>query len=102
MRFTVHAHRIELTDELYRLIDNRLHFALSRLEPHIGHVHVYLRDEDGPRGGVAERCRLRTHLADKELIVERTHSDIRSAISAASDRLGDAARRTLARQLERR
>jgi putative sigma-54 modulation protein len=102
MRFTIHAQGIDLTEELKGLVHNRLHFALARLEPHVGPVHVYLRDENGPRGGIAELCRLRTQIGGKELIVERTHADIRNAISAASDRLGDAARRTLARQTERR
>ncbi len=102
MRFMIHAQGIELTEELHRLIHHRLHFALARLEPNVGPVHVYLRDENGPRGGIAELCRLRAQIAGRELIVERTHADIRNAISAASDRLGDAARRALARQAERR
>jgi ribosome-associated translation inhibitor RaiA len=97
MRLLIRTQGIDLTEQLCEHIQNRVRFALSRLGQNVQLVHVHLRDENGPRGGVAERCTLRTQVAGRDLIIERTHSDIRTAVSVASDRLGDAARRALAR-----
>lgn len=98
MRFQIRSQGIDLTDELQEHVRTRLNFALARLSPEVQRIDIYLRDENGPRGGIAERCTLRTKVGGRELIIERTDSDIRHAISAASDRLGDAARRALARR----
>lgn len=97
MRVTIHTQGIPLSDPLVEHIETRVRFALSRLGSSVLQVHVHLQDENGPRGGIAERCTLRTKIGGRTLIIQRTHADIRSAISAASDRLGDAARRALAR-----
>ena len=97
MRFQIRSQGIELTDDLQAHIQTRLNYAMARLSAQVGQVYIHLRDEDGPRGGIAERCTVRTTIAGRELIIERTHSDIRTAISEACERLGDAARRTLAR-----
>lgn len=97
MRFQIRSQGIDVTDELQTHIQTRLSFALARLGSQVSQIHIHLRDENGPRGGIAERCTLRTRIGGRELVIERTHRDIRSAISEASDRLGDAARRALAR-----
>ncbi|HNN94744.1 MAG TPA: HPF/RaiA family ribosome-associated protein [Pseudomonadota bacterium] len=97
MRYQIRSQGIEVTHDLQQYIRTRLNFALARISPQVSQVHIYLRDENGPRGGVAERCILRTKIGGRELIIERTDCDIRAAISTASARLGDAARRTLTR-----
>lgn len=97
MRFQIRSQGIDLTDDLQQHIQTRLNYAMARLGSQVSQIHIHLRDENGPRGGIAERCTVRTKIGGRELIIERTHSDIRTAISEACDRLGDAARRTLAR-----
>ena len=97
MRIQIRSQGIDVTSELQDHIQTRLHFALARLGSQVRQIHIHLRDENGPRGGVAERCLMRTTIGGQELVIERTHSNIRAAISDASDRLGDAARRALAR-----
>jgi ribosomal subunit interface protein len=98
MRLTIHAQGIDLNATLREHIQMRLRTALSRFAPKIGRVDVHLRDENGPRGGVAERCLLRARLGSRNLVVTRTREDIIAAVNDASDRLADAARRALARE----
>lgn len=98
MRLTIHAQNIDLNATLRKQIQHRLHTALSRFSPKIGRVDVHLRDENGPRGGVAERCLLRAQLGSRSLVVTRTREDILAAVNDACERLADAARRALARE----
>lgn len=98
MRLSIHAHHIELTEELREYVQTRVRLALSRWGSQVARVDVYLRDENGPRGGIAERCLVRARVGKRDLVVLRTDADIRGAIRDASERLADAAGRVLARE----
>lgn len=98
MRLTIHAQNIDLNATLREHIQLRLRTALSRFAPKIARVDVHLRDENGPRGGVAERCLLRARLGGRSLVVARTREDILAAVNDACERLADATRRALARE----
>lgn len=98
MRLTIHAQGIDMTANLREHIQLRLRTALSRFASKIGHVDVHLRDENGPRGGIAERCLLRAQLGGRNIVVTRTRENIIAAVNDASERLTDAVRRTLARE----
>lgn len=98
MRLSIRAQGIDMTSALREHIQSRLRMALSRFGSKIGRVDVHLRDENGPRGGVAERCLLCAQLGGRSLVVVRTREDIIKAVNDASERLADAARRTLARE----
>lgn len=98
MRMTIHTQGIEVTPDMREHIQMRLRLALSRFGSKIGRLDVHLSDENGPRGGVAERCLLVARLGGRNLVVARTHEDILAAVNDASARLADAASRALARE----
>lgn len=98
MQLDIQTHGIPLTAELQAYIERRLHFALSWAEYHIRRVEVRCTDENGPRGGIGNRCSLHLRLQrGDELIIKDIQASIHSAIERAVDR----ASRTLARKLQR-
>ena len=109
MRITISA-----TDPfLSELARRRFAFALGRFQAHVRSVTVRVRDVNGPRGGVDQRCRVTVRLAwpapplvlediDAQaavaisLIAERTARTVARAVDASTGR------RTLARREARR
>jgi ribosomal subunit interface protein len=98
MRLSIHTQHIELTPELRDYVQTRLRMSLSRWGGRITRVAAHLRDENGPRGGIAERCLLRARVGRRDLVICRTSSDIHAAVNDACDRLADAAQRAIARE----
>lgn len=98
MQLEIQTHGIALTAKLQAYIERRLRFALSWAAYHIRRIEVRCIDENGPRGGIGNRCTLHLRLQrGDELIIKDIQANIWSAIERAVDR----ASRTLARKLRR-
>lgn len=99
MRLEVRGQHIEVTPALHAHAVRRLQFALSRFEPRIARMTIYLTDLNGPRGGRDKQCRMVAEMPrGGKVIVEDIDADLYAAITQAADRLG----RAVARALERR
>jgi putative sigma-54 modulation protein len=73
--------------------------GLSRFAPHIRRASIVVKDENGDKGGVDQRCRMAVRLQTwGELIVETFDDSLGRAAGRAVDRM----ERLLARTLERR
>lgn len=78
--------------------DRVLRFALTRFAREISAVRLRLVDENGPRGGVDQRCRVHVVLRTGDaLSVEATGSDPHAVIHDVCARMA----RTVARRLSR-
>ena len=98
MRIQVQARGFSVTEALRDQAERRLRFALGSLAGQIRSVNVLLDDQNGPRGGVDKRCKLRVVLdTQPAVVIEHLESDVYVAIDRASER----ASRTLARRLQR-
>jgi ribosome-associated translation inhibitor RaiA len=100
MRLDVRTNRIPLTADLMSHIRRRLHSALGRFARAIERVEVRLTDENGPRNGIDQRCKLVLVPARGRpvLVTEHLDADPFAAVGRAAERAG----RAFARALERR
>lgn len=90
---------IELGDQAKRRLRAKLGRALSPMATRIERVSVRLDDINGPRGGVATRCRAKVVLSGKDsVVVEERGRNPTHAIALVTPAL----RRTLKRSIERR
>lgn len=91
--------------DLDEYVERAVGFALGRFSNRISKITVTLADQNGPRGGADQVCRLQVSLSrvgrdqkNTVVVIEEISPSIREAISIAADR----ASRTVARTLERR
>ena len=98
MRIHIQARGFTVTEPLRALAERRLRFALGSLSGRIRSVNMLLDDQNGPRGGIDKRCKLRVALpAQPAVVIEQLDADVYAAIDRAAER----ASRTLARRLNR-
>jgi ribosomal subunit interface protein len=98
MQIDLKGHGVRFSEALRAHAHRRLAFALSRFEPSLARVRVYLEDLNGPKGGVDKRCRVVLQLANGgQVIAEDASADAYDAISGAVER----ALRRLTRSLDR-
>lgn len=90
---------IELGDQAKRRLRAKLGRALSPMATRIERVSVRFDDVNGPRGGVATRCRTKVVLSGKDsVVVEERGRNPTHAVALVTPVL----RRTLKRTIERR
>lgn len=98
MELTVRFHDADLKQAVRAYIAWRLRFALARFGARAGKVEVRLSDDNGPRGGSANSCRIRVQLLPAGAVaVEETDVDLLAAIDRATERMGRAFRRRVER-----
>lgn len=99
MLLDIHPVAVRLDDDTRDRLTRRLDFALGRLGRAVPRVAVYLRDENGPRGGVDITCRLVLELrgVGTRVIEDRGH-DLPALIDRVAGRAGQTARRELSRR----
>jgi hypothetical protein len=94
---------LRVTEELREHLKGRLGLALGRFGRHIGVVHVYLRDANGPRGGLGRKCRIVVWLRrGGRVVVTGVDTDASAVITSTASRAGFAVRRHVKRKLARR
>ncbi len=83
--------------------DRVIRFALTRFTTAIAAVSLRLVDENGPRGGVDQRCRVQVQLrTGGSLTVEAVGSDPHAVIHDVVARMARTLSRRIARLRERR
>ena len=58
MRLEIRRRGVKLTEGLRTYLKERLRPALAHFGRHVEVVRVYLRDMNGPRGGLGKKCRI--------------------------------------------
>jgi hypothetical protein len=86
-----------LNDDLRRLAERRLLFALSRFDSRITRVDLVVTDENGPRGGVDKACRVEVSLRGAaDVVISDCDAELATCISRAAERAGRAVARAIA------
>lgn len=103
MQLEIRHQEIQITDKIKDFLQERVELALQPFQHYLGPVRVFLRDLNGPRGGVDTECQILMKLRRSEPVVV-TARGIRAeaAITAAADRAWVAVKRRLKRRLARR
>lgn len=99
MRIQVTSRGLSLSDEIRDYAERRLEFALDRFESVVLSADVQLADENGPRGGIDQTCRVilsTDHL--KEIVASHTAENQHAAIAGAIE----IAARSLAKALDKK
>lgn len=84
------------SSELRQLISNKISKSMSHCSKRVSAIHVYLRDENGPKKGIDKSCRVVVHLTGtSQVVVEDRCHDLGVLLSRVSSRV----RQTLDRRL---
>jgi ribosome-associated translation inhibitor RaiA len=103
MRLEIRHDGVAIDERTRDHIERRLGFALDRFSPRIDHVTVFLSDQNGPRGGKDERCRVMVNLpASGPVVVDATETELLSAIDRAAHRANHAVGSMLERRRSHR
>lgn len=99
MRLEVRALTGDLSDDLKEQVERRLRFSLARFSDRVSRVTACLADQNGPRGGVDQCCRIKVHLFPRgKIMAEATDVDMPAAVSRAADRIARRVRDALDRK----
>ncbi len=104
MEMTVQTQGFALTSAIYRRTRSQLDSALTSFRDAVVSVDVYLKDVNGPKGGVDKVALVRIHLTTQQtLAIETTNANLDAAILLTARRAKRTVRRTLGkrRRLER-
>ena len=105
MNITTRAQDFELTAAIDQFARDHLRAALARFDEAVIAVDVYLKDSNGPRGGVDKQVLIRVRMRNRQQIaLVTTHEDMYAAIAKGVKRTKRAVRRQLrkARRFEKR
>jgi ribosome-associated translation inhibitor RaiA len=103
MRLEIRRRGMKATEELRVHVQERLQVALDRFARSIDQVWVYLRDVNGPRGGLSKKCRIVVELPRRgRVVVTGVDTDIFAAITRTASRAKFAVRRRSKQRLARR
>jgi ribosome hibernation promoting factor len=103
MRLEIRRRSVKINEELRTYLKERLRLALGRLSRKVEVVRVYLRDVNGPRGGLGMNCRIVVELPPRgRVVVTGVDANIRAAISGAANRASVAVKRHVKRRKARR
>jgi hypothetical protein len=92
----IHVTGLQLTTGLRREVFEHIAAALNRHEERVQSVHVYLKDENGPKRGVDKSCRVVVNFAGlSQIVIEDRLGDMTGLLY----RVGTRIRQTLARKL---
>ena len=104
MIISTSSHNIQLTRELDDFVGATMRGALERLADDVVSIDVFLKDLNGPKGGVDKQAIIRIHLRQRrEITVETVHENLGAAVRIGAKRAKRAVRRSLrkARRIEK-
>ena len=105
MNITTRAQGFDLSQAIDTFVRDELRAALQRFSEHLLDTDVFMKDINGPKGGVDKQVLMRLRLRSGQLIaVETQRADLYAAIKVSVQRSKRVVRRSLrkARRVERR
>ncbi len=99
MRLMIRSLNAKLTDTVSETIERQFQHALSRFESRIDSVRFTVWDNNGPRGGVDQECKVLVHLNNgTDIAVSEVQDNLLTAVASLADRVAQAVTRTLERR----
>lgn len=97
MRMAIHSqHRVN--HHLRESIEHRIRFVLGRFGSRVGHVAIFLSDQNWGHGNAAKRCKIIVQFIRRgEVCAENTDGDIQIVVNRATGRIGQSVQRALER-----
>ena len=96
MNITARAQGVELSDAIVAFARDEMRASLERLSESVVSIDVFIKDANGPKGGVDKQVLIRVRLPNRHLIaVETAHENLYAAIRKGVKRTKRAVRRHL-------
>lgn len=105
MNITTQSQGFEMSSNIDRFVRKSVTAALQRFAENVVSVDVYLKDANGPKGGVDKHALIRVRLVSRqEVAVETRHEHVLAAVKSGSSRVRRAVRRHLrkSRRIDRK
>ncbi len=98
MKVLLRPRGIEWSDELQKLVERSIAFAVDRYSSRVTQITVYLADVNGPRGGVDKQCQISAELRGSMPVhILEKGDDLLAAVNRAARRLSYRVARTIQR-----
>ena len=104
MNITTTAQNFETSTPLDTFVRSRLHNAFEKLDTDITAIDVFMKDINGPKGGVDKLVLIRVQLPNRQVVtIESQHENMYAAIRNGVKRARHAVRRQLrkSRQIDK-
>ena len=96
MDIRTRAQDFELTNAIDAFVREDVRAALARLEDGVAYVDVFMKDVNGPKGGIDKAVLIVVQMRNRQLItLETSHDDLYAAIKKGVKRAKRAVRRSL-------
>ena len=105
MNITTRTQGFELTRAIDQFARDHLRAALARIDEDIVAVEIFMKDANGPRGGVDKQVLVRVRMRNRQQVaLVTTHEDLYAAIIKGIKRTKRAVRRQMrkSRRFEKR
>lgn len=98
MNISVRAQGFERSDAIDSFIRKDIRSTLARFRHEVLSVGVFLKDANGPKGGVDKQVLIRIHMrSGQQLVLQTIREDLYAAIRISTKRAKRAVRRSLRR-----
>ena len=98
MIISTSSHNIQLSRELDEFVIGTMRAALERLADDVHSIDVFLKDVNGPKGGVDKQVIVRAHLRNRhQVVIETAGENLYAAVRRSARRTKKAMRRSLAK-----
>jgi len=96
MRIGTNAQGFETTEAIELFVQDEVNLAFDRFRDQIISVDVFMKDINGPKGGVDKQVLIRARLRNRQRIaLETTHENLYAAIKRSVNKCKRAIRRSL-------
>jgi ribosome-associated translation inhibitor RaiA len=96
MDITTRAQDFEMSQAIDRFVREQVRAALWRLREDIIAVDVFMKDSNGPKGGIDKQALIRVRLRNRQVIaLETEHENLYAAVKKGAKRTKQAVRRHL-------
>ena len=96
MIISTSSHNVLLSRELDEFVIGMMRAALERLADEVLSIDVFLKDVNGPKGGVDKQVLVRAHLRNRQqLVIETAGQNIYAAVRRGAKRTKKAVRRSI-------
>ena len=100
IKISTRSLRLEAATDAF--VREQVYSALQRFEERVVSVDVFLKDINGPKGGIDKQVLIRVRLRNRQVIAtEITRANLRAAVIVATRKAKRAVRRSLKKSLQR-
>lgn len=96
MRIGTNAQGFETTEAIELFVQDEVNLAFDRFRDQVISVDVFMKDINGPKGGIDKQVLIRARLRNRQRIaLETTHENLYAAVKRSISRSKRAVRRSL-------